>query len=207
MHGMYDISDDDMRYVLCTFVVVPNRWLDRFGWRRLTEHEKTAAAHYYRQVGRHMGIRDIPATHQEFAEVLDAYEAEHFAYDEGGRAVADATLDLMATFPPNRWAPRAVVRRFSYALMDEPLLDAFRYPHPTRAERAAAETAIRTRSAIVRHLPPRREPFYARMLPNIRSYPDGYRLEDLGTFRPGCPVPHRTTTTADQVRAAARLGR
>jgi hypothetical protein len=187
MHGMYDISNDDMRYVLSTFVVVPIRWLDRFGWRPLTEAEKTAAAVYYRRLGQHMAIRDLPETHEEFTELLDAYEAEHFAYDAGARVVADATLDLMTTFPPNSRAPRAVVRRFSYALMDEPLLDAFRYPHPTRAERIAAAAALRTRSRIVRHLPPRQEPYFTRHSPNIRSYPDGYDVRELGTFRPGCP--------------------
>lgn len=35
MHRSYDISNDDMRYVLCTFVVVPKRWIDRYGWRRI----------------------------------------------------------------------------------------------------------------------------------------------------------------------------
>src|SRR4051812_38274552 len=39
MHGAYAISNDDMRYVLSGFVVVPMRWMDRFGWRRMTEHE------------------------------------------------------------------------------------------------------------------------------------------------------------------------
>jgi hypothetical protein len=32
MHRGYDISDDDMRYVLSTFVVTPIRWLDAYGW-------------------------------------------------------------------------------------------------------------------------------------------------------------------------------
>ena len=194
MHGMYDISNDDMRYVLSTFVVVPMRWLDRFGWRRLTEAERTASATYYRRLGQHMAIRDLPETHEEFAALLDAYEAAHFAFDPGARAVADATLDLMTTFPPNSRAPRAAVRRFSYALMDEPLLDAFRYPHPTRAERAVAAGALRARSRVVRRLPPRREPFFARHSPNIRSYPDGYDVRGLGTFGPGCPVPHQKRT-------------
>ncbi len=189
MHGMYDISNDDMRYVLSTFVVVPMRWLDRFGWRRPTEAERTASAVHYRRLGQHMGISGIPDTYGEFAELLDAYEAAHFAFDPGARAVADATLDLMTTFPPNAAAPRALVRRFSYALMDEPLLGAFRYPHPTAAERAAAEAALRARGRIVRRLPPRTEPFFARQSPNIRSYPDGYDVRELGTFRPGCPVP------------------
>jgi hypothetical protein len=41
----------------------------------------SAAANYYRRLGRHMGITGIPATYQEFAAQLDAYEAEHFAFD------------------------------------------------------------------------------------------------------------------------------
>ncbi len=44
MHGAYPISDDDKRYVLCTFVTSPIRWIDSYGWRRLTEPEKTASA-------------------------------------------------------------------------------------------------------------------------------------------------------------------
>ncbi len=105
MHAMYDISNDDMRYVLVTFVVVPIRWLDDYGWRPMTEAEKVASAHYYRELGRHMGITDIPETWQDFATVMDAYEAEHFAFDPRSRAVADATLALMATFPPNHPRP------------------------------------------------------------------------------------------------------
>lgn len=33
MHRSYDISNDEMRYVLCTFVVTPKRWLDSYGWQ------------------------------------------------------------------------------------------------------------------------------------------------------------------------------
>ena len=29
MHGLYDISNDDMLYVLATFVVMPPRWISR----------------------------------------------------------------------------------------------------------------------------------------------------------------------------------
>ena len=35
MHGSYDISQDDLRYVLATFVVTPTRWLADYGWRPL----------------------------------------------------------------------------------------------------------------------------------------------------------------------------
>lgn len=191
MHRAYDISDDDLRYVLSTFVTVPIRWLDDVGWRPFGEAEKVASAHYYRALGRHMGITSIPATHQDFAEHLDAYEATHFGFDEGGRAVSDATLALMATFPPNHLLPPAVNRRLAFAMMDDPLLAAFGYPHPTRVERRAVRTGLRARGWFLRRRPPRLVPHRFRDLPQFRSYPGGWDVEQLGTFPPGCPVPHR----------------
>jgi hypothetical protein len=182
MHGAYPISNDDKLYVLCTFVTMPIRWLGRYGWRPLTEAEKTASAHYYRALGQLMGIKDIPATHQEFAAFLDRYEAGNFGFDGGGLAVSEATLKLMATFGPNRFAPRAAVTWFAKGLMDDPLLDAFRYRRPARWERSLATGALRLRGRVVRLLPPRREPLFARQLPNIRSYPHGYEVAELGTY-------------------------
>jgi uncharacterized protein (DUF2236 family) len=191
MHGAYDISNEDFLYVLSTFVVVPIRWIDAFGWRRLSEHEKVAAANYYRELGRHMGMKDIPATHQEFARYLDDYEAEHFAYDPGARAVADSTLELFTTFPPNHRAPAGLVKRFSYGLMDDALRAAFHYPRISAFEQALSRGAVWLRGRVVRFLPPREEPVFARHVPNFRSYPDGYEISALGTFPRGCPVPHQ----------------
>jgi hypothetical protein len=189
MHAAYGIGNDDMRYVLATFVVTPIRWIDDLGWRRLSEHERVAACHYYRDLGRHMGIRDIPATHREFAALLDDYEREHFAFDPAARRVADATLELFTTFPPNHRAPAAAVRRFSYGLMDDALRAAFRYPRIPAWEQRLARAGIRARSAVVRRMPPRTEPMLARMQPTVRSYPDGYDVAALGTFPRGCPAP------------------
>jgi hypothetical protein len=180
MHGAYAISNDDMRYVQSTFVVIPIRWLDRFGWRRLNEAERRASANYYLELGRHMNIKDSPRTHQEFAAYLDAYEREHFAYSPGGRGVADSTLSLLAGFYP---APlRPLVRRFTFALLDPPLRAAFAYDDPGRVTEALAFAGLRTRALIERALSPRREPRYVSQLPEFAIYPDGYRVEELGTF-------------------------
>ncbi|MCB5906372.1 oxygenase MpaB family protein [Streptomyces pinistramenti] len=192
MHRGYDISNDDMRYVLCTFVVVPKRWIDAYGWRRLSTHEKQAIAAYYRTLGRHMGITELPHTYQDFERCLDDYEEAHFGWDEGARKVSDATLDLMAGW----YGPLApVVRGASMALLDDSLLAAFRYERPRPAVRTAVRSALRLRARTVRLLPPRRTPHYARQNPEIKGYPDGFRVADLGTFpaprRAGaCPVPH-----------------
>lgn len=192
MHNSFDISNDDMRYVLCTFVVTPKRWLDAYGWRRLSDHELRACAAYYRTLGAHMGIKDLPQTYEDFERTLDTYEEAYFGWDEGARAVSDATLELMASWYPRPLAP--IVRGASLALLDDSLLRAFRYGQPSAAARSLTRGALRLRARAVRLMPPRTRPHYARQNPEIRGYRDGYEVAALGTFPTpgvgGCPVPH-----------------
>ncbi len=180
MHGAYAISNDDMRYVQSTFVVIPMRWIDRFGWRASTEPERRASANYYRELGRHMNIKDSPVTYEQFAAYLDAYEREHFARSRDGRAVSDATLALLIGFYP---APlRPLMRRITMALLDPALRDAFGYPDPGPAATALAVGGLRARAIVERRLPPRRRPRHVRQMPAFAIYPEGYAVERLGTF-------------------------
>ncbi|WPO75579.1 MULTISPECIES: oxygenase MpaB family protein [unclassified Streptomyces] len=198
MHRSYDISNDDMRYVLCTFVVVPKRWIDSYGWRRLSRHETVAAATYYRTLGQHMGIKEIPGSYEEFERCLDDYEEANFGWNQGGREVSDATLDLMASWYSRPLAP--LLRSATLALLDEPLLRAFRYEPPGAVTRSLVRGAVRLRGRAVRLLPPRRAPHYARQNWEIKGYPDGYEIAELGTLpvpgARGCPVPHKARSAA-----------
>ena len=108
MHGSYPISNDDLRYVLAAFVVVPVRWLRDYGWRQLTDVELRASVAYYQRLGTLMGIHDIPADLAGFERLLDDYEAAHFHRNDSSRRIADVTLDLMATFPAQRTAAELV---------------------------------------------------------------------------------------------------
>jgi hypothetical protein len=182
MHGAYPISNDDMRYVLSTFVVTPVRWLAAYGWRPMSPVEKAASVTYYRAVASHMNIREVPGTYAGFERLMDGYEREHFAFSPGGQAVADATLSLLGTFPPFHLLPARLVRPVAYALMDDPLLTAFRYPRPNPMLRAAVRAALAARGRAGRWQPPRNDPRFARQNPDIRSYPDGYDVSSLGTF-------------------------
>ena len=156
----------------------------------MTRHESVAGTVHYQTLGRHMGIKDIPGSYEEFEAFLDAYEEAHFGWDEGARRVSDATLDLMASWYPRPLAP--LLRTATLALLDEPLLRAFRYPPPGPVTRAWVRRAVRLRGRAVRLLPPRRTPHFARQNREVKGYPNGYRLEDLGTHPVpglrGCPV-------------------
>ncbi|MET0285143.1 MAG: oxygenase MpaB family protein, partial [Polyangiales bacterium] len=80
IHGRFAIANQDMLYVLSTFVSVPMRWLERFGWRPLLPAERIASHNYYRELGTHMGIRDIPPTWQQLLELGDDFERTHFRF-------------------------------------------------------------------------------------------------------------------------------
>jgi hypothetical protein len=188
MHRMYDIPDHEFRYVLSTFVVVPRRWIDVYGKRRLTPTEVDASVHYYRELARHLGIGHVPETYDGFAALMDGYEAEHFGYDEDARRVADATLGLMLTFHPRVAAPAVEV--FARAMMDPPLRAAFRYDDPPALVERLVRGGLKARGVALRAFPARRRPKSVEDLAWVRSYPDGHRVEELGVFAPapGCPV-------------------
>jgi hypothetical protein len=184
MHGAHPISNDDFRYVLSTFVVSTVRWNAACGWRRLTPHEVSASVLYYRRLGALMGITGVPADYPGFERLHDDYERQHFRFDPGARRVADATLDLMASWYPRPLRP--LVRRASLAMLDPHLVAAFGFPPVPARERAAVAAALRARGRLVRLLPPRDRPRYATHSRNVRSYPDGFDVRTLGTF-PGRP--------------------
>ncbi len=181
MHADHDIAAEDMRYVLSTFVVVPKRWMDDYGWRPLSAAEVRASVRYYRELGALMGIADVPRTYAEFESLLEDVESRRFRFDPGGRRVADATMRLMLTFYPR--VPARLTEAFSRSLMDDRLLAAFGYPRPPRPVVALSRAAMRVRARVVARLPARAEPLHTDGMRRIRSYPGGFDVTDLGTAR------------------------
>ena len=176
IHRRFEIANEDYLYVLSAVTFEPIRWNARFGWRPLLEVERLATFVFWREVGRRMGIRDIPADYQEFERFNVDYERERFAYTDEGRAVGLATRDLFLS-----WfrAPRGLGAPVVHALMDERLRRAMGFPEPPRAVVAVVEGALRARSRVAGRLPPRRRP-RLRTTRRIRSYPSGYAIEELG---------------------------
>jgi len=120
LHGRFLISNDDFLYVLSTFVFVPIRWNERFGWRRMIESERIALFHFWREVGRRMNIKEIPADYHEFERYNLDYERRHYRHTESNHRVGLATRNLFMSWFP-RWT-RPLVKHAIYAAMDEPIV-------------------------------------------------------------------------------------
>jgi uncharacterized protein (DUF2236 family) len=176
IHGRYPITNDDFVYVLSTFVVVPVRWISRYGWRPYSRHEVRATVNNFRHMGRLMGLKGIPETYEEFSSYLDEYERKHYAYDAAGRRVADATIAIFQGWFPSFARPLA--RRGVLSLIDGPLRQALGLPRSPRVMEVAADRGLRARAVFVRLMPARPERMAKK--PRPRSYPDGYTLGDIG---------------------------
>ena len=191
MHGRYTISNDDMLYVLTTFIYEPLDWIDRFGWRRLHPNERLAAFHFYRNVGIRMGIKNIPDSFQEFARFKLDYEQQHFRFTESNHRVGLYTLALFESWFPRPLRP--AVRRGVLAMMDESMARAFGFPAGSLTVRRALHRGLRTRARVERWLPKRRVSKTTsgtnRTYPN---YPQGYTPANLGVRPPSSPAPAGT---------------
>ena len=121
VHRPWPILDEDYRYVIAAFTVVPIRWIERRGWRPLLPAEREASATFYRELGRRMNIPDLPQDYAEAEKLLDAYEAQHMAPSDAGRQLMDTTQQLIVRKLParaQRFAPP-----FTSALLDQPAVD------------------------------------------------------------------------------------
>jgi len=147
IHGRFRITNDDFLYVLSSFVYEPIRWNARFGWRPLIETERLATFHFWRAVGRLMAIREIPEDYGELERFNVEYERRHFRRTAAAERVGRATRDMFLAWVPG--LPKRLGAPAIYALLDDRLLDAFGFPRPPHAVRAAVEATLRARARVV----------------------------------------------------------
>lgn len=177
-HGTYPISNDEFLYVLTTFVFEPIRWMERFAWRPMVEQEKLANFYYWYELGKRMGLKNIPETYEALEQFNIDYEKNHFRYDEANVHIGEATVNLMLGW----YMPRFLFglgRPVLYAMMDDLLLEAFHFPRQSVLLQKLVRVALSTRGKIVRLLPPRTKPRLLTQEKN-RTYPQGYEIEQLG---------------------------
>lgn len=180
MHGAYDIPNDQMLYVLATFVVVPLRWIDDYGYRSMSAVEIAASVRYWQRVGALMGISGIPVDLVEFERYFDEYESARFGYSPGGRAVADATLGLFVSWYPVLLRP--FLRPATVSLMDDPLKSALGYPDPPAWLSGVVLRGLGLRRRLIARLPARRERRRATQSRQVKGYPQGWDIARVGTF-------------------------
>jgi hypothetical protein len=178
IHHHFKISNEDYLYVLSTFVFEPRRWVDKYGYRKLTMNERLAGFKVWREIGTAMHIQNIPATVDELEKLNIEYEQKYFRFTKENHKVANATVDMLLGWYLPKWMFQ-VAKPFVCALMDKPLLDAVGFKEPNVVVKFLVSLFFAVRKIIVGLLPKRSAPLLRTQLPN-KTYPEGYAIDDLG---------------------------
>jgi hypothetical protein len=171
-------TSEDFLYVLMTLLVLPLRWVDAHGWRKLTSLEEEAAVAFYAELGRRMGLDPAPATLAEAGAFLDSYEARNLAPSQEGAVLLDATVAALENRLPRMLQP--MTGTVLALMMDKPEVALALGLTPSPAWlRASFNAVLRLRALRTRMRPLPTSPSFT---PGgvMSAYPDGYTLDMIG---------------------------
>ena len=191
IHARFRIPNDDYLFVLWTFVDFPLRWIADYGWRDFTPHERAAWFNFWREIGRLMGLRDVPSTPAAFDDFARAYEAREFVHDDANQRVAEATVATMAAWMPRplRFAVQPVVS----CLVPARLLPAIGFAAPPGGLAMVVRGVLKLRARFKRVVSFERHPMLLADSRN-RTYPGNrYGIESLGP-----EYAHRESSVAEK---------
>lgn len=180
MHGRFDISNEDFLYVLSTFIFEPIRWTQKYAYRPMTEVEKQGIFKNYLELGRRMNLKDVPQTLESFEDYNIRYEREMFRFAESNRIIADKTINLMLGFYMPRWL-FWLGRPFVYALLDDHLRESLGIRNVSSLRKGLVKKGLAIHAFFHKISREPQQPVLGtkRKRP---SYPEGYQIEELGTF-------------------------
>jgi hypothetical protein len=177
-HSHFPISNEDYLFVLSTFVIDPIDWIDRFGWRKLTDKERQSQFLFWRNVGVRMKLHSLPDSLAQMETESWQYVETHFAFDNANQRVADATIRIV-----KGWLPSTLgrfVKPVTASLLDARTRAAVGIGNPSLVTRGTVNFALKTRSMVKRLTHLWHEPDWPS---GQRTYPGGYQIEELAPRR------------------------
>ncbi|KAF9255745.1 hypothetical protein L218DRAFT_883445 [Marasmius fiardii PR-910] len=143
LHSKYNIKNEDHLYTLAASTFEPIRFAKKFGWRELSPLECEAYFVFWKEVGRRMGIKDIPATAEEFECWEKDYENQHMIPAQTNQEVAFHTAEELVRDLPEAFGIKEMGRQLLACLMDDTVRMAMMQPSPPTALRTLLFTTLR----------------------------------------------------------------
>jgi hypothetical protein len=157
IHSRYGnkIQMDQMVYTLCLLTCEALQWIDKYDWRKTVALEKHASWVFWNEVGRRMGLENVPQSFEACAAYIEHFETRNMAPSKDNALIAQGIFSLYASTVPAFLAP--VVRAVLIAFMDTRLISAFKLstPRPSNGPgyiQSFLCFVLAIRKQIVRHL-------------------------------------------------------
>jgi hypothetical protein len=128
IHSRYGskIQMDQMVYTLCLLTCEALQWIDKYDWRQTTPLEKHASWVFWYEVGRRMGLTDVPESFEACATFIEDFETMNMAPSNDNAVIAKGVFALYASTIPAFLTP--LVHAVMVAFMDSRLSGAFKLP-------------------------------------------------------------------------------
>ncbi|GAB3917815.1 hypothetical protein GCM10011575_41930 [Microlunatus endophyticus] len=179
LHDRSDIHAEDMTYLLAALMVVPTRFMDRYGWRTVTNAERRATWRFWDAVGDRMTISDRPASYDDAEVRLDRYEETEFAASEAGALLTNAAINALRDRLPRPVRPFGP--QLTSTLVGDPRVSrALSLPAPNPFFTGLAAGVAGVRRQLQRRRAPSTKVWFTPGQPAGEIYPHGYELDQLG---------------------------
>lgn len=183
IHSNFKISNEDYLFVLTTFVLEPIDWINKYGWRKLTEKEKQALFYFWHEVGLRMKIKDIPETLEGLEEFSQDYINKRVCFHDANKNVANSTIHIVQGW---LWHPfRFLVKPVINAMIDDNMRKAFGFKKPLFGLTSLIRITLKIRSLFTSFFIFGK---YPKLFSNSKNrtypnYPQNITLDEIGPNR------------------------
>ncbi|KAK9473649.1 Mycophenolic acid synthesis protein B [Dipodascopsis tothii] len=152
LHGRYvnTIKQEDLLFTLALFILEPIRWIQKYGWRDLTQTEQNAIFAKWIEIGNRMAIKNLPESLDALIEWSDKYEEKNMIYTESNAKVGEYTIQLLLSTLP--FFVRPYVTSVLLCLMDHRLRTAMGFEDPPKWLQSFAQNSILLGGVIVKYM-------------------------------------------------------
>ncbi|PPQ67784.1 hypothetical protein CVT25_009088 [Psilocybe cyanescens] len=112
-------------------------WASRWGWRSPSPLERHAYYIFWFEIGKRMGIKDIPDSLQGLIEWSEEYEERHMVPAQSNHELAEYTLDELLSAVPRVLGLKTFGKRVAICLMDDRVRVAMMYPEQPKLLQAS----------------------------------------------------------------------
>lgn len=179
LHDRPDIYQEDLTYVLCALMVVPVRFIGRLGWRPILDVERAAAWRFWYELGKRIGVENLPESYVDAEAWFDLYESKNLASSPEGQQLTAFIMAVFEASVPGLFKP--YLPEITSALIDDSRFSDVLGLPPARRRVTLMMNALYQFRRVKQRLSP----------PDLGSgfepgqvvgdvYPNGYALDDLG---------------------------
>jgi len=152
LHRRYGakIGNEEMIHTMAMFVLEPQRWIERYEWRSMSELERVAAFIYWKEIGNRMGITNMPQTLPDLEAWVEKFEETHMIYADSNRVCAETTTNLYLRNVPSLL--KNFARLAASSLLEDRVRIAVGQPEPPAWIAFVVKSLLKTRGSLVRFL-------------------------------------------------------